>query len=173
MRSNKVVVPQKWLYLIGIVFFVQAFPAGVTTLLPNRFAVPVCTDRELNPLHLKVGASVELKVSYDLRWDGCLVFRSGAPVAAVVTEVHGPGVVGKPSLIVLDIHNAVAADGTIVPLSGSIRAEGEDRTMESVGAAAGICCLGLFLPGGHQSIGKGIGTVALTTAEVNVKCVSE
>jgi hypothetical protein len=159
--------------LIGVMLLVQALQPGPMTLLPSRFAVPVSTCRKLSPSHLAVGTQVEVKVSYDLRWQGCLVFREGTPVTATISEVHGPDVVGKPSLIVLDILSTVAVDGTIVPLSGSIRAEGEDRMMESIGAAIGVCCLGIFLPGGRQSIGKGVGTVALTTAEVEIRCTEK
>jgi len=98
------------------------------------------------------------------------VFREDAPVTAIVCELHGPGVVGRPSLIVLDVQGALAADSTLVPLSGSIRAEGEDLTMESIGAAAGVCCLAIFVPGGRQEIGKGVGTLAVTTTEVRIRC---
>jgi len=101
------------------------------------------------------------------------VFREDAPVTAIVCELHGPGVVGRPSLIVLDVQGALAADSTLVPLSGSIRAEGEDLTMESIGAAAGVCCLAIFVPGGRQEIGKGVGTLAVTTTEVMIRCTDD
>jgi hypothetical protein len=154
-----------WLYLQG-----GAAP-GAEIILPKGFVVPVRMDRQLDSSHAQVGMTVDLRVSHDLRWQGCLVFRCDAPVSAIVSEVHGPGIVGRPSLIVLDIQSTAAADGTVIALSGTIRAEGEDRTMESIGAAAGVCCLGVFIPGGRQAIGKGVGTLALTTTEVRVQCI--
>jgi hypothetical protein len=123
-----------------------------------------------NPSHLEAGAIIELRISHDLQWQGCLVFREGAPVTATIGDVHGADIIGKPSFIVLDVQSAVAADGSVVPLSGSIRAEGEDLTMESIGAAAKVCCLAIFIPGGHRSVGRGVGTVALTAAEMKIRC---
>jgi hypothetical protein len=99
-----------WFYLIGAVLFIHAPRAEPVILLPNRFAVPVCTDRNLSPKYLKVGNPVEIKVAYDLRWQGCLVFRGGTPVTATIIEAHGPGVLGRPSLIVLDVQSTVAVD---------------------------------------------------------------
>lgn len=152
-------------------FLVQSGnPAVQEITLPKRFAVPVRMDQKLTPSSLQPGSSVELRVTHDLRWQDCLVFREDAPVTAIVCELHGPGVVGRPSLIVLDVQGALAADSTLVPLSGSIRAEGEDLTMESIGAAAGVCCLAIFVPGGRQEIGKGVGTLAVTTTEVRIRC---
>jgi hypothetical protein len=130
-------------------------------------------EQALRPSQVAAGDLVDVRISCDLQSQGCIVFREGTPVTAVVTEAHGPGVVGTPSLIVLEVRSTEAADGTVVPLTGMMRAEGEERTMEAIGAAAGVCCLGIFLPGGHQSIGKGVGTVATTTREVEVRCAAE
>jgi len=162
-----------WLCLIATVLSIHAPPLEPAMLLPNRFAIPVRTDQNFNPAHLEIGAPVSVIISHDLRWNDCLVFREGTPVSAFISEARGPGVVGRPSLIVLEIKSTVAADGTVVPLSGLIRAEGEDRMMESIAAAAGVCCLGIFIPGGHQSIGKGVGTVALTTTEIEIRCIGQ
>lgn len=159
-----------WMVLL-LGLLAQSLPLPAQDMvLPDRFAVPVRLNRQLDPSRCETGTAVELEISHDVRWHGCLVFREGAPVLAVISEARGPGVVGRPSLLVLHVQRTTAADGTSVPLSGTIRAEGEDRTMESIGAAAGVCCLGIFLPGGRQMIGKGVGTVALTTTEVRIQC---
>jgi len=146
-------------------------PSQASSLqLPNHFAVPVRTTVDLKPTELRVGDSLSLVVSADLHLDGCLVFREGTPVVAVVTESHGPGPIGRASLVVLDIRSSLATDGSMIPLSGSMRAEGEDRSVESLGTTLEFCCLGIFIPGGRQSIGKGVGTVAVTTAAMEVQC---
>jgi len=160
-------------FLVAASLVQSGTPSVLEVTLPKRFAVPVRMDIELTPSNLEQGTTVELRVAHDLRWRGCLVFRADAPVTAIVSEVHGPGMVGKPSLIVLDVQRALAADSTLVPLSGSIRAEGDDFTMESIGAAAGVCCLALFVPGGRQRIGKGAGTLAVTTTEARIRCPDE
>jgi hypothetical protein len=162
-----------WLHTITLIVMLQATAPELAIVLPIRFAVPVKLEGNLSPSTVGVGTSVKLRVAYDLRWHECLVFRAGAPVIAIVTHARDSRVVGSPSLVELEIQSTVAADGTSIPLSGSIRAEGEDREMESIGAAAGVCCLGIFIPGGRQSIGKGVGTVATTIAEVEIQCLDE
>ncbi len=157
--------------LILILVFNQSKESEKIVVIPRYFTIPVVTAEAYTPNDVSVGSQVKVKISQDVLWKNYLIFRKGTPVIAVVTEANKAGILGKSSLIVIDIRSTVATDGTIIPLKGSIKAEGKDRTMEAIGAAVGVCCLGLFIPGEQQSIGKGVGTIALTTQEVQIKCM--
>lgn len=161
------------IFLIITLLFVQLESSEQTIILPKYFTIPVLTAREYSPDIVKIGTRVEVKISQDIIWKNFLVFKEGTPVDAIVIEAHDTGILGKSSLIVIDIKSTIAIDGTIVPLKGSIKAEGKDRSMEAVGAAVGVCCLGVFIPGERQSIGKGVGTIAFTKEEVKIKCIRE
>ncbi|RMD82080.1 MAG: hypothetical protein D6815_10090 [Candidatus Dadabacteria bacterium] len=141
--------------------------------LPAHFAIPVEVPGPLKTELLEVGVSVTLRVTHDVMWHGCTVVREGAPVHATVIELSRRGPIGKPAVIVVRIDHVIAADGQKLPLHGRLRSNGEGREMEAIGAAWGVCCLGIFLPGGKRDIGCGTGTIAFTVAPVKLQCIAD
>ncbi len=163
-----------WRLLSLLIWFGSGIPGtsddAEKVRIPKRFPVPVRSTMRIDTGTVHSGDTLYFAIAQDLRQGECVLFREGTPVKAMVTEARQPGVLGRPSLLIIEILGTNASDGTRVGLAGSIRAEGEDRTMESVGSAAGVCCLGLFIPGGKKAAGKGIGTLALTQQDILISC---
>lgn len=138
--------------------------------LPANFAISVSVPQEIRADDIKAGERVTIVVSNDAHWRGCLVFRAGDSVIGSVMVSEVERTLGKPSRIVIRLESCIAADGSKVAITGMIGSEGKDRSMEAIGAAAGICCLGLFLKGEKKSIAAGVGVTAFTRYPTRVRC---
>lgn len=123
----------------------------------------------VTPAGKHVGDAVRLVADHDVTVDRVVVIKMGAPAQGVVSSSEKKGIVGKPASIAISATRIQAVDGTWIPLSGTARNLGSDRTVTSIVLAVIICVLCIMYPGGDASLKEGASISATTTARTSVR----
>lgn len=118
---------------------------------------------------LKTGAIVSVQVGAPIVAGGCEVLPSGAPAEMLVVHANAAGLAGQPDRLELRAYRARDIGGTWIPLEGEYSIQGEDRMLESVGAAATVSCLFLFMKGDPVVIAPGSGWTAFVAQDLTYK----
>jgi hypothetical protein len=150
----------------------SALGAAESVTIPVDYPIPIESTGVVDAHKICANDTIHFVISENLRKGNCIVFRKGTPVTLLVRESVPSGSLGRPSRILMEPLSTRAVDGHLVFLKGSVRVEGEDFDVESVGVTA-MCCLGVFLKGSEQNLGRGLGTVAFTRHETAMTCESQ
>lgn len=142
--------------------------AEETVILPNSSLVVVKTQEELSGETLTVGEEVVCNVAMDVKKKGQTLIKSGTPVFCKVDDAEDTGMVGAGGKLSISLQYTTAVDGTIVQLSGSFKAKGDDDTGTSVGIGVILCPLALLMQGDEAVIPAGAETRAFTLGEYEI-----
>lgn len=124
-----------------------AFPAGSKIQLELQETISSKTIYE--------GQSVNFKVKTDIVQNGLLLIRAGEDVAGQVVKAEKARELGREGQLHIKVSQVMASNGQIVPLSGNIYKDGENRSTESIGIAALIFWPALFMKGKEAEIPSG------------------
>ncbi len=109
---------------------------------------------------MKTGSTVNVQVGAPVRVGSCDVVPAGAPAEMLVIQSNSATIAGQPDRLKLRAMQAKDVTGAWIPLEGEYSLEGDDRMLESVGAAATVSCLFLFMKGDPVVIAAGSGWTA-------------
>lgn len=118
---------------------------------------------------LSVGDNVKFKVAGDVLSSGKVLIHSGLIADGVVTEAKKSSLAGTKGRLGIDIKSLTLDDGTKIPLSGTVRISGKNRTPLAVitGVFVWPC---IFIPGTSAVMTEGHNVTAtvLTNTEIKV-----
>lgn len=117
-------------------------------------AVNTVYAREVNE-----GDRIMFRVTSDVKAEGQILVSAGTTATGVVTLAKKSSLVGTKGRLTIDIKNLTLHDGTLVPLTGTIRITGKNRTPLSVitGVFVWPC---FFIPGSKAVMLEGYDTTA-------------
>lgn len=131
--------------------------AGATTslLIPANTQVILRMNDELTTRGGQFGEGhmFSLTVAYDVKVGGAIAIPAGTPAKGEVTMRTGKGVFGKSGKMEVELRS-IELDGTLIPVSGKYRQEGEGNTLAAVGAIFLSAPL-LFVTGKSATIPRG------------------
>lgn len=116
---------------------------------------------------LSVGDNVKFKVVGDVLGSGKVLVHSGLIADGVVTEAKKSSLAGTKGKLGIDIKSLTLDDGTKIPLSGSVRISGKNRTPLAVitGIFVWPC---IFIPGTAAVMAEGYNATATVLANTEV-----
>ena len=136
--------------------------------LTSQTLVVVKTSQHIDAEQFKVGTSVPLDVAADVKVDDEILIAAGAPVMAVVDNAETEGMVGQGGEISVAIQSTTAVDGTVVALTGNLRAKGESEVGGTVAVGLILCPLALLNTGEPGVIHGGTQMRAFTVGEYKI-----
>jgi len=157
--------------VISMVFFISSdcFAQEQRKLkLTSQTLVVVRTSQHIDAEQYKVGASVPLDVAVDVKVDDEVLISAGTPIMAVVDDAQTAGMVGQGGNISVSIQSTTAVDGTVIALSGNIRAKGESEVGGTVAVGLILCPLALLNTGEPGVIHGGQQMRAFTIGEYKI-----
>lgn len=111
------------------------------------------------------GAVVKFRVKTDVKQQGEVLVPAGTMADGVVTEAKKSSIAGTKGRLTVDFRNLTLEDGTVVPLTGTARAVGKNRTPLAVTLCVFVWpCI--FIPGTKAMLVEGqdfTATVAANT----------
>lgn len=160
----------------GVLFLAAILSSAEPPALPQPPPVPSVRVQSGTPIYLRLseelrtrsvrpGVTVNATVSVPLTIDGCVVIPKGAPAEILVSESRAASVGGQPDRLALRAYRVRDRLGNWIPLDGEYAMSGEDRNLESLGAAATVSCLFLTMKGDPVVLGAGTGWVAFISAQ--------
>jgi fructose-specific component phosphotransferase system IIB-like protein len=144
--------------------------AAEAVSVPAGTALTLALEDGLHPDSALVGQKVFFRVVNPVVIDGKTVIAAGARATGEVTHSQKKGPVGKPAVIGVMLRHVEAVDGSMVPVTGVKRIEGENKQTDALIITILCCILGLVIQGGEAELIAGTqvdATVDLTTT-VNV-----
>ena len=136
--------------------------------LTSQTLVVIRTSQHIDAEQFKVGATVPLDVAVDVKVDDEILIAAGAPVMAVVDDAETEGMVGQGGEISVSIQSTTAVDGTVVALTGHLRAKGESEVGGTVAVGLILCPLALLNTGEPGVIHGGRQMRAFTIGEYKI-----
>ncbi|MEZ5174517.1 MAG: hypothetical protein R2850_13680 [Bacteroidia bacterium] len=124
-----------------------AYPAGSKIQLELQETISSSTIHE--------GQTVNFKVKTDIVQNGLLLIRAGEAVIGQVVKAEKARELGREGQLHIKVTQVMASNGQVIPLSGNIYKDGENRSTESIGIAALIFWPALFLKGKEAEIPSG------------------
>ena len=104
---------------------------------------------------VNVGSLVDLFVRDGVYVDGEMVIAPGADAIGTVRHMKDNNVFGIPGSITIDAVSVRAVDGTMIPLQGSISAQGKSNTALAIAVGLVLCPLAIALHGENATIASG------------------
>lgn len=141
---------------------------GATVRVPAGTSIALRTTSSISPATAKTGDVITLAVANDVLIGGKLVFKSGASARAEVTRSERRGIAGKPDHVTIVVQSVEAVDGSMIPVSATKAAEGEDKMVITI--ILTLVCLPLILmKGGEAQIAPGATLNAATNGVADIK----
>ena len=147
--------------------------ANAAVRIPSNTLVYIATDKEIigKKKFVREGDLIPVHVWRDVKVDGVVVIKAGAPAVAKIDSLKTAKVAGIKGKMAIGVLETTASDGTTVPLSGGYNKAGKGRIGLSA-ALGGIIFLPLiFIPGGAAKLPAGTVIDAYTQGEVTVDLV--
>ena len=139
-----------------------------TITIPNGSVVPVKTVGQLSSDQLALGQEVVLDVAQDVKIQGKVLIRAGAPVYGSVQESKGGQMAGIAGKLVIALNSTVAVDGTNVSLSGSFSNAAKSEVGATVAVGVILCPLALLNTGDDGVIPVGAQVRAMTMGSFDI-----
>lgn len=161
-------------HIAGIMAVLVLIPSAVMAQAGKSVVVPAGTPVEarviedIDPAAANVGDTIFLTVNKNVVQKGRVVVKKGARIIAEVTKAKEKDYLGQSAEIALAFRSVTAVDTQEIPLSGSTRGEGKDKTIASVGLGVLCCPLFLLMQGEETIINAGRTFVLYTTQPVTV-----
>jgi len=137
------------------------------TLLRAGTLVVLETSNTLSSNDAQMGQNVSLRVKYDVMVSGRAVIKAGAPGSAQVVTAERRKGMGKEGSLAIKPTVVQAADGQMIPLTGSSsNSAGDDKKGAAIGLAVVVSPLFLLKKGKDATIPAGYelqGSVASET----------
>lgn len=157
--------------------FAQTETGEATQAQSTKVTIPWGTPVELKfneriaPETAAVGTTVMLTVAMPVIVGGKTVIAAGAAAAGEVIESSKRGAIGKPGSVGVLAKHVVAADGTIIPLTGTKLIEGKSKQTSAIVITIFCCILGLLQKGENAEIpaGSSIQVTVATAMDVQVQ----
>jgi len=145
-------------------------PASAQVVVPVGTLVVLETTGPISSKDAQVGQTVSLRVKYDVKMKGRTVIKAGAAGSAqVMTAEHRKGM-GKEGSLSIKPTVVQAADGQMVPLTGSgSGSSGTDTKGASIGLAVVVSPLFLLKKGKDATIPAGFEMQASVASEMTVE----
>jgi len=159
--------------LITIVFFGSTFGVG-NLYAQNQVKLTSGTNVRVEVVNTissegaSVGQQVRLRVANDVKVDGEVVIKAGAPAWGKVVNAEGNGMLGKPGKIGITLTNVKTVDGQKVPISAKKVVKGESKQTIAIVVTLVLCLLGIFIKGKDATLQSGSYIDAQTAGEANI-----
>ena len=131
-----------------------AVPDGYVALMAGT-SIPLELQETISSKTIYEGQTVQFKVKADLIQNGLLLVKAGEILSGIVVKAEKASELGKEGQLHIRVNQVPATDGQMIPLSGNIYKEGENRSRESIGIAALIFWPALFMKGKEAEIPAG------------------
>lgn len=116
---------------------------------------------------VEIGDNVKFTVVSDVRNGGQVLVPAGTLADGVVTEAKKSSLAGTKGRLSVDLKSLTLSDGTTVPLSGTVRVTGKNRTPLAVITALFVWpCI--FIPGTKAVLTEGYGARATVVANTEI-----
>ncbi len=149
-------------------FLIFSINAGEKIKIGSSTVLIVKTQSAISGKNLREGQMLFFAVAADLKINGKVVVKSGAPVIARVATIESAGMIGQGGSLEINFESTTAVDGSTVNLTGSINSKGESSVGGTIAVAVVLCPLALLASGKEGSIPSGAQTRALTLGETEV-----
>lgn len=116
---------------------------------------------------VEVGDNVKFSVVSDVKSNGVVLIPAGSMADGVVTEAKKSSLAGTKGRLSVDVKSVTLADGTKVPLSGTARVYGKNRTPVAVITALFVW-LCIFIPGTKAVMPEGYDVTATVMSNTDV-----
>lgn len=158
------------LLLLGVVHMpFTVYAQTKTVMLKTGTQVDLKSVKTIMAREVEIGDNVKFEVVSDVKQSGNLLIPAGAMADGVVTEAKKSSLAGTKGKLCIDIKSLTLSDGTKVPLTGTVRLSGKNRTPLAVitGVFIWPC---IFIPGTKAVLTEGYNTTAtvLSNTEVTV-----
>jgi hypothetical protein len=124
--------------------------AGPLSMLPSATQVWVSPNGEITSSNLQEGGRFDVTVTRDVMLGDYIVIPRGTPGHGSVTWRTGRGVYGKSAKMEFDLTDIVI-DGTVVPIAGHYRLEGQGNTGATLGVAVAAGVIAAAFVTGHSA----------------------
>lgn len=140
-----------------------------TVVLKTGTQVELKSVKTVMAREVEIGDNVKFEVVSDVKRSGDLLIPAGTMADGVVTEAKKSSLAGTKGKLRIDIKSLTLSDGTKVPLTGTVRLSGKNRTPLAVitGVFIWPC---IFIPGTKAVLTEGYNATAtvLSNTEVTV-----
>jgi len=167
MNNNVITKISKVLLIVFLLQFTVPVIAE-TVELTNGTRLQLSLFQTLKGDNVTIGQRVTFKLQHDVKVDGKVVIPSGADAIGEVIDAEGPGMIGKPGNLTVQVKSIQAVDGTSVPLSASKVVKGQDKATTSIILTL-LCIIGLFMEGGDATMQQGTIIEAYTIGDVDIE----
>jgi len=131
--------------------------------------ITIRCDKEINTRDIVSGSEVKFSVLADVKdSNDMILIKAGSPVTAQISFARSKGMIGRSGEVTISDFHTVAVDGAYVPLSASVSAKAEDKTVLSIVLSVVICPLFLLLNGDDAQVSVGTTKTAYTVSDVYV-----
>lgn len=148
---------------------VCAFAQSRTAVVKTGTVVELQSVKTVYARDVEIGDNVKFKVVSDVKAGGEVLIPAGTLADGVVTEAKKSSLAGTKGRLAIDMKSLTLGDGTKVPLTGTVRVAGKNRTPLAVitGIFIWPC---LFIPGTKAVLTEGHDATAtvLTNTEISV-----
>ncbi|MDR1327267.1 MAG: hypothetical protein LBJ74_02535 [Heliobacteriaceae bacterium] len=142
------------------------------TVLPAGTPVVLRVMDTISSESLVTGSNVSFQIMQDVIVNDKVLIKSGAIANAQVSFAKRKNFAGNAGEITISDFSTRAVDGSFVPLTATINAQGNDKLVLSWGLGLFICPLFLLMKGDDGMIPAGTTKSVYTMADVSVKAES-
>lgn len=146
---------------------VCAFAQGHMAVVKTGTVVELQSVNTVYARDVEVGDNVKFKVVSDVKAGGEVLIPAGTLADGVVTEAKKSSLAGTKGRLSVDIKSVTLADGAKVPLTGTVRVAGKNRTPLAVitGIFLWPC---IFIPGTKAVLTEGHNATATVLANTEI-----
>ncbi len=158
----------KSVHMAVLITFLFTIASAGTFTLQNSTVVAVKTTNQLSTTQVRVGQEIIFIVAADVKVDGEVLIKAGAPAYGIVQDSKNQQMAGIAGSIVVSVNSTVAVDGTTIALSGAFSNAGESEVGTTVAVGVILCPLALLNKGdaGIIPVGAQIRTMTVGSYDI-------
>jgi hypothetical protein len=158
------------MFLAAIFLFISVtIPVNAETIVVKA-GTPVYLEliNSIDGNNVRQGQMVDFRVTSDVIVNGEKIIAAGSFAKGQIVSQKDNNFCGMPGEVEVAIQHVIAADGTMIPLSGnSLADEGADKIVLSITLTI-LCLFGIAIKGGKAKIAAGSGLQAYVASNTEV-----